>query len=333
MFDFEFLNPEFLWLLCLLPILGLWYFWRRKSSHPEIRFPEASWLASHKSNRGAILFALPWILRLASLSFLIIALARPQSTEESTRSRSTEGIDIMMAVDVSTSMLAQDLRPNRLEATKQVASDFIKGRPSDRIGLVIYAGESYTQTPLTTDHAILINSLEDVRNGLIQDGTAIGLGLATSVNRLKESKTKSKVIILLSDGVNNTGNIAPLTVAEWAKEFNIRVYTIGIGTKGKARMPAGYNLRGSLIYQKMEVDIDEELLKEIAGQTGGEYYRATDNKKLAEIYQEIDRLEKDKLKEIKYYSHDEEFDFFALWALGLFALEVLLRYTLLKSFV
>lgn len=333
MFDYEFQNPEFLWLLCALPVILFWYYWRRKDSHPEMRFPEASWLAGSKFNRGAILYALPWLLRLLSIALLIVALARPRSSEESTRSRSSEGIDIVMAVDVSASMLAQDLKPNRLEATKDVAGEFIEGRPDDRIGLVVYAGESYTQTPLTSDHAILRNSLDDLRYGLIEQGTAIGMGLATSVNRLKESKAKSKVIILLTDGENNVGEIDPLTAAQWAQEFNIRVYTIGVGTKGKARTPVAYDNQGGFMYNRVPVNIDEELLKKISDLTGAQYFRATDNEKLAEIYREIDKLEKTKLKELKFYTYDEEFDLFALWALALFSLEVILRFTLLKSFV
>ncbi len=333
MFDYEFQNPEFLWLLLVLPVVLFWYYWRRKDSHPEVRFPEASWLANSKFNRAALLYALPWVLRILSIALVIIALARPRSSEEKTRSRSSEGIDIVMAVDVSASMLAQDLRPNRLEATKEVATEFINGRPDDRIGLVVYAGESYTQTPLTSDHAILKNSLNELRHGLIEQGTAIGMGLATSVNRLKDSKAKSKVAILLTDGENNRGAIDPLTASQLAKEFNIRVYTIGVGTKGMARTPISYNGRGGFNFGRVEVNIDEDLLREIAAETGGEYFRATDNEKLAAIYQEIDKLEKTKLKELKFYTYDEEFDLFALWALALFSLEILLRFTLLKSFV
>ncbi len=333
MFDYEFQNPEFLWLLCLLPLLTLWYWWQRKKKSPEINYPEADYLAQQKSNRLALLHHLPQVLRVLSIGLLVIAIARPRSSEENTRSRSTEGIDIVMAVDVSASMLAQDLRPNRLEATKNVASEFIEGRPSDRIGLVVYAGESYTQTPLTSDHKILRNALMDLEYGLIENGTAIGMGLATSVNRLKDSKARSKVAILLTDGENNSGEIDPLTAAMLAKEFKIRVYTIGVGTKGMARTPVRYDGRGGFIFDRVPVNIDEELLQQIAEETGGQYFRATDNEKLQAIYQEIDQLEKTKLQEIKFYTYDEEFDLFALWALGLFVFEVLLRYTLLKNFL
>ncbi len=333
MFNYEFQNPEFLWLLCLLPIIAFWYYWQRRNSYPEINFPEADFLAHHKANRWSMLHYLPQVLRIFAIGFIIIALARPRSSEENTRSRNTEGIDIVMAVDVSASMLAQDLRPSRLGATKEVASEFIEGRPNDRIGLVVYAGESYTQTPLTSDHKILRNALMDLQHGLIKNGTAIGMGLATSVNRLKDSKAKSKVAILLTDGENNSGEVDPLTAAMLAKEFGIRVYTIGVGTKGMARTPVRYDGRGGFIFDRIPVSIDEELLKEIASETGGQYFRATDNEKLSAIYKEIDQLEKTKLQEIKFYTYDEEFDLFALWALGLFAFEVILRYTLLKNFL
>lgn len=333
MFDYEFQNPEFLWLLSLIPILIFWYWWQGRKAQAEIIYPEAEFLAHQKANRWAFLHRLPAALRILSIAFLIVAIARPRSAEENTRSRNTEGIDIVMAVDVSGTMLAQDLRPNRLEATKDVASEFIEGRPSDRIGLVVYAGESYTQTPLTSDHKILRNALKDLEHGLIEDGTAIGMGLATAVNRLKDSKARSKVVILLTDGENNSGEIDPLTAAMLAQEFKIRVYTIGVGTKGMARTPVGYDGRGGYFFKRLPVSIDEELLQKIATETGGQYFRATDNEKLSAIYQEIDQLEKTKLQEIKFYTYDEAFDLFALWALGLFAFEVLLRYTLLKNFL
>lgn len=333
MFDYEFQNPEFLWLLCLLPIIAFWYYWQGKRTQANLQFPESDFLAQQKSNRLALLNYLPQVLRIFSIGLVIVALARPRNSEENTRSRNTEGIDIVMAVDVSASMLAQDLRPNRLEATKMVASDFIEGRPTDRIGLVVYAGESYTQTPLTSDHKILRNALMELEHGLIKNGTAIGMGLATSVNRLKDSKAKSKVAILLTDGENNSGEVDPLTAASLAKEFNIRVYTIGVGTKGMARTPIRYDGRGGFIFDRVPVSIDEDLLKQIAQETGGQYFRATDNEKLSAIYQEIDQLEKTKLQEIKFYTYDEKFDLFALWALGLFAFEIVLRYTLLRNFL
>lgn len=333
MSNYEFQNPEFLWLLLVLVPILVWYFLKERKSHPELLFPETEFLAHQKNNRWAWLRLLSPLLRIAILSLVIIGLARPRSSQEKSRSRDTEGIDIVMAVDVSSSMLAQDLKPNRLEATKTVAANFIEGRPTDRIGLVVYAGESYTQTPLTTDHAVLRNALADLRHGLIEDGTAIGMGLATIVNRLKESKAKSKVAILLTDGENNRGEIDPITASQLAKEYNIRVYTIGVGTKGRARMPIAYNPRGGFQFGSVEVNIDEELLQEIASETGGKYFRATDNEKLQAIYNEIDALEKTKLQEIKFYTYDEKFDVFILWALALFSLELILRYTVLKSFI
>lgn len=333
MSKYEFQNPEFLWLLLVLIPILIWYYLKERKSHPELLFPETEFLAHQKSNRWAWLRYISPFLHVAIISLVIIGLARPRSSQEKSRSRDTEGIDIVMAVDVSASMLAQDLKPDRLEATKEVAANFIEGRPTDRIGLVVYAGESYTQTPLTTDHAVLRNALAGLRHGLIEDGTAIGMGLATIVNRLKDSKAKSKVAILLTDGENNRGEIDPITASQLAKEFNIRVYTIGVGTKGLARTPIAYDGRGGFQFTNMEVNIDEELLQEIADQTGGKYFRATDNEKLQAIYNEIDTLEKTKLEEIKFYTYDEKFDVFILWALALFSLEVILRYTFLKSFI
>ncbi len=333
MFQYQFENPEFFWLLLLLPAIGAWYWYQRHRQSPEITYPDADFLAHVSGNWLAKLRPLIYVLRILAIGLVITAMARPQTTEESSKTRAAEGIDIVMAVDVSASMLAKDLRPHRLEATKEVASIFISQRPNDRIGLVVYAGESYTQTPLTSDHKIVQNALKDLKYGLIQDGTAIGMGLATGVNRLKESKAKSKVIILLTDGENNTGEIDPLTATQLAKEFNIRVYTIGVGTKGTAPTPAAYDVRGNFIYRNLPVNIDEELLQQIAKETGGTYFRATDNEKLQEIYAEIDKLEKTKLKELKFYSYDEKFEIFALWALICFALELLLRFTVYRSFI
>lgn len=329
----QFENPEFLWLLLVLPLLIFWQWYKRKSQVPELKFPGAGELATYSGNWIARLRPMLHILRLAAIALVIVAMARPRTSEENSRTRSAEGIDIVMAVDVSTSMLAKDLRPNRLEATKDVAAEFIKNRPNDRIGLVVYAGESYTQTPLTSDHKIILNGLEELKNGLIEDGTAIGMGLATAVNRLKESKAKSKVIILLTDGENNAGQIDPLTAAQLAEEFKIRTYTIGVGTKGVAPTPAGYSPLGGIVYANMPVSIDEELLKSIAKQTGGQYFRATDNDNLQKVYEEIDQLEKTKLQELKFYSYDEKFMDFALAAFILFGLELLLRFTLYRSFI
>ncbi len=331
--EYEFQNPEFLWFLLVLPLLGFWQWYNRKKQTPEILYPLARELGAGSGNWVAYA---RWVLpafRLLAIGLAIIALSRPRSSEENTKTRSTEGIDIVMALDVSASMLARDLKPNRMEATKNVAADFIEGRPNDRIGLVIYSGESYTQAPLTSDHKVLLNTLKDVKYGLIQDGTAIGMGLSTAVSRVKDSKAKSKVIILLTDGENNTGQIDPLTAAQLAQKFNIRVYTIGVGTKGNAPTPYAYDIRGKLMFRNMPVSIDEDLLKKIASETGGKYFRATDNNKLQAIYEEIDQLEKTKLQELKYYSYDEKFELFALLAFVLFALEILLKQTLFRSFI
>jgi Ca-activated chloride channel family protein len=251
----------------------------------------------------------------------------------STKTKTTRGIDIVMAIDVSSSMLAKDLKPSRLLALKEVAAEFIKKRPNDRIGLVVYAGESLTKTPITSDKSIVLNALSEIRNGIIEDGTAIGMGLATAVNRLKDSKAKSKIIILLTDGVNTAGAIEPQTAAGLAIEFGIKTYTIGIGTNGNALTPIAYNLDGSFKYGYREVEIDETLLKNIANETGGKYFRATNNQKLEEIYDEINKLETTEIEEFKYTQYDEKFRPYALFALGLILIELLLRNTIFKSFI
>lgn len=275
-----------------------------------------------------------FILRLLALAFLITALARPRTSDERTRTKTTKGIDIVMAIDVSASMLAKDLKPNRLEALKNVAAQFIQGRPNDRIGLVEYAGESYTKTPITSDKAIVLRSMRDIKyNTVIEGGTAIGMGLATSVNRLKDSKAKSKVIILLTDGVNNSGFIDPKIASELAVEYGIKVYTIGLGTNGMALSPYAVLPNGNFQYRRIQVEIDEELLQEIADVTGGKYFRATDNRKLKEIYAEINKLEKTEIEELKFTTYDEKFRPLVLIALGLILLEFLLRFTLFRSFV
>lgn len=333
MLNYQFENIEFLWLLLIIPLLIVWQWFKNKQQSPELKFPGASLLAAQGANWLAKLRPLLYALRLIAIALVIVAMARPRTSEENSKTKSAEGIDIVMAIDVSTSMLSKDLRPNRLEATKKVAADFITERPNDRIGMVVYAGESYTQTPLTSDHKIILNTMQDIKNGLIQDGTAIGMGLATAVNRLKDSKAKSKVIILLTDGENNAGEIDPMTAAQLAEEFKIRAYTIGVGTKGTAPTPYAYDMRGNLVYKNLPVNIDEDLLKNIAKQTGGKYFRATDNEKLNEIYAEIDKLEKTKLQELKFYSYDEKFEKFALAAFILFGLELLLRFTVYRSFI
>ena len=263
-----------------------------------------------------------------------MALGRPQTMDVSTRTRTNKGIDIVMAIDISSSMLAQDLKPNRLAALKRVAASFVDDRVSDRIGLVIYAGESYTKTPITSDRAIVKNALGEIQfEGLIEDGTAIGMGLATSVNRLKDSRAKSKVIILLTDGVNNSGFIDPKIASELAVEYEIKTYTIGLGSNGTARAPIGLLPNGKFQYGMTKVEIDEELLKTIAEKTGGLYFRATDNKKLEEIYEEINKLEKTEIEEFKYYNYDEKFRPLILLALALLFIEWLMRNTLFRSFI
>jgi len=325
----EFLNPEFLYLLLIIPIIIGWAILRNKNINPSITW-SSSFLIEKTLNWKVILKHTLVLTRLLAFTAIIVALARPQTTEVSTETLSKEGIDIVIAMDVSTSMLAEDFKPNRLQAAKQVAQDFISGRPSDRFGLVVYAGESFTQCPLTTDHKVVKNLLKEVKDGLIEDGTAIGMGLATSVSRLKESKAKSKVVILLTDGENNSGFIDPMTAVEIAEEAGVKVYTIGMGSYGTAPYPTK-DLWGRDTYVDVEVKIDEELLINIAEATGGMYFRADSKDKLALIYEQIDSLEKTELEELKYYNHEEKFELFALLALVLIFCEFILQYTILKS--
>lgn len=332
MFDYTFLNKEFFWLLLLIPAAIIWYIVKRKQQQATLKM---SSLEGFKK-QGVLpqLKHLLFVLRLAALAFLIIALARPQKENVSTKTKVNKGIDIIMAIDISSSMLARDLKPNRLQALKKVAGEFIKGRPNDRIGLVLYAGESYTKTPITSDKAVVLGSLKEVGyDNRINDGTAIGSGLATAVNRLKESKAKSKVIILLTDGVNNSGSIDPKLASELALQFGIKTYTIGLGTNGMAITPVAIDGRGKFVFDRKKVKIDEALLKEIAKKTGGKYFRATNNKKLQEIYAEINKLEKTEIEEFRYYNYDEKFRPFVLLALALFMFELLLRFTIFRSFI
>ena len=327
-----FLNPNFLWMFILLPGLIFWEFYSHKNKQAYLQLSNLS--ALKRKTLRVIFRPILFILRIAVLSFIIIALARPQTSETSIKSKTNKGIDIVMAIDVSSSMLAQDLKPNRLVALKRVASDFIDDRISDRIGLVIYAGESYTLTPITSDKKIIKNSLSEIQyQGLIEDGTAIGMGLATSVNRLKDSKAKSKVIILLTDGVNNSGFIDPKIASELANEFQIKTYTIGIGSNGTAKAPIGILPNGNFQYGMTKVEIDEPLLKSIADVTGGQYFRATDNEKLAQIYSVINKLEKTEIEEFKYTNYDEKYRPFILVAIILIVLEFILRNTFFRSFV
>ena len=330
--NFEFLNPEFLWLLILIPLLAVWHFFMRKKDTAVLTMPSVKGfkVSSFLSKLKPILY----LLRLLALSAIIIALARPRNVSVSKKTKTNKGIDIVMAIDVSASMLARDLKPNRLEALKKVAINFVDRRPNDRIGIVVYAGESFTQTPITSDKGIVKRTISELKWGQLEGGTAIGMGLGSGVNRLKGSKAKSKVIILLTDGVNNSGNIDPRTATELAKELKIKVYTIGIGTNGMADFPWSKDPRtGKLNFRKQQVEIDEKLLQEIATETEGKYFRATDNESLKEIYNEIDALEKTKIEEFKYYNYQEKFRVFVLLGLGFVSLEFILRNTIFKSFI
>lgn len=326
-------NPDYLWLFISLPLLIGWYLFNSKKAQPVLKISSLKGF-QQKTNFLGKLQPLLFILRLLSLGLIILAISRPQTMDVSTRTKTNKGIDIVMAIDVSSSMLAQDLKPNRLSSLKRVATSFIDDRMSDRIGLVIYAGESYTKTPITSDRAIVKNALREIRyEGLIEDGTAIGMGLATAVNRLKDSRAKSKVIILLTDGVNNSGFIDPKIASELAVEYEIKTYTIGLGSNGTARAPVGILPNGKFQYGMTKVEIDEELLKTIAKNTGGLYFRATDNKKLEEIYDEINKLEKTEVEEFKYYNYEEKFRPLILLALTLILIEWLARNTIFKSFI
>lgn len=328
MSSIEFANPEYFYLLLLLLPFIVWYVLKDKNAHASIQVSTIkSFDTAPKTYKYYLRHALVFFRVLAVL-FLVAALARPQSSN-SWENVTTEGIDIVMSLDISSSMLARDFEPDRLEAAKDVAIQFITGRPEDKIGLVIFSGESFTQCPLTTDHAVLINLFKDIQSGMIEDGTAIGLGLANAVNRLKESQTKSKVVILLTDGVNNQGEIAPLTAAELAKTFGIRVYTVGIGTQGTAPYPIQTAFGISM--RNMPVKIDEEVLQQIAEMTGGKYFRATDNNKLKAIYEEIDQLEKSKIEVKQYSTKSEEYLLFALLGALFLLIEIALRNSILRN--
>ena len=325
--NYLFINHEYFYLLIIPVVYSIWYFFKRRNINSEILFSNLGSLNKTKTLKNR-LRDLPQIFKILAICLLIIALARPQSStnwEEST----TEGIDIVLSMDISGSMLAEDLKPNRLEASKDVAVDFISKRVNDRIGLVIFSGESFTQCPLTTDHNVLINLFKDVKSGMVEDGTAIGMGLATAVNRLKDSDAISKIIILLTDGVNNKGVVAPFTAAEIAKQFGIRVYTIGVGTEGYAPYP--FQTPFGVQYQDVEVQIDEETLQNIATVTDGKYFRATNNSKLKEIYKDIDKLEKSKIEVTEFHKRSEEFSNFAIPALIILLFGFILEKTYLKQ--
>ncbi len=310
---FQFANPELLWLLTVLVPLVACYIYRLRDGRPTISVSDTSALGNIRKSAKYYLRHIPFVLECMAVALLIVALARPQNSEQGSKVR-TEGIDIVLAIDVSGSMLARDFKPDRITAAKDVAGKFIVDRTNDRIGLVVFAGESFTQSPLTTDKSTLLTLLGQIKSGILEDGTAIGNGLATAINRLKESQAKSKVVILLTDGENNMGQVAPLTAAELAENYGIKVYTVGVGSRGMAPYPA-YDMWGNIVYQQVQVEIDEDVLTQIAQMTGGEYFRAVDNKSLSDIYAQIDKLEKTKIETDDYVSYKELFGRYLLWAL------------------
>lgn len=328
-----FLNPEFFWLLLLIPVAILWLFWKKNQQSATLKM---SSLSGFKGTESFLTKLKPIlnVFRILALCSIIVAMARPRTVDVSNRTKTTKGIDIVMAIDVSGSMLAKDLKPNRMEALKQVAADFVEERPNDRIGLVVYASEAYTKTPVTSDKPIILEAIKGIKyDNVLQDGTGIGMGLATAVNRLKDSKAKSKVIILLTDGVNNAGFIEPETAANIAKQYGIRVYTIGLGSNGMAMSPYAISPQGKLMFQMMKVEIDEQLMKSIAMKTDGKYFRATSNSKLAEIYASINKLETTEIEELKFYDYDEKFRPL-IWLAGFLLLaELGLRNTVFRSFI
>ncbi len=323
-----FANPGFLFLLLVIPLLIAWYFYRYSRNHADIQVSTTEGFEGKGKSLKIILYHALYAFRLLAIALLILALARPQ-TSLRRQDVTIEGIDLIIALDISGSMLAMDFKPDRLEASKEVAIEFIDGRPDDRVGLVVFSGESFTQCPLTIDHSVLKNLFHDIKSGMIEDGTAIGDGLATAVSRLKDSKALSKVIILLTDGVSNMGSIDPLSAAEIARLFGIRIYTIGVGSMGMAPYPVQTPFGMST--QNMEVKIDEPLLQEISGMTDGKYFRATSNAKLREIYREIDQMEKSKIDVTEFRRKIDEYVPLILIALALFGLEMLLRYTVLRN--
>ena len=331
--DLYLANPEYLFILIIIP--AILFFWYKFGKYTQASLTHSS-LSYLKAKNSLLTKLRPLlnIIRVLVILLLIIAISRPQSKSTSKRITTSRGIDIVMVIDISSSMLSKDLKPDRLTALKNVASNFIDDRPNDRIGLVVYAAESYTKTPVTTDKLILKQSLSEINyEALLEDGTAIGMGLSTAVNRLKESTAKSKVIILLTDGVNNSGFIDPRIAAELAAEYEIKTYTIGLGTNGRALAPVSILPNGNFQFSLTKVEIDEELLKTIANSTGGLYFRATDNKKLQEIYQEINKLEKTEIEEFKYYNYEEKYRMLILLAIGFIIFEWVFRNTLFKSFI
>ena len=327
--NINFVNPEFLLLLLLIPIMAFWYYKKYQNRYAPLRMSSLKSLDGFHSLRGRLRSMLP-ILRALAFAALVIALARPQETLKEEEIKA-EGIDIALVMDLSSSMLAQDFKPDRLEVSKRVAGEFVEKREYDRIGLAVFAGESFTQCPLTTDHRVVQEFLASLKCGLLEDGTAIGMGLATAVNRLKDSEAESKVVILLTDGVNNAGYVKPITAAEIAREFEVKVYTIGVGSTGDALAPVSRRSDGRYIFGLAPVEIDENLLQQIAEMTGGRYFRATSAEGLEAIYREIDLLEKTEIEVTTIKRYSEEFHRFAFWGLLLLLLEITLRYTVLRT--
>lgn len=328
--DITFANPEFLWLLLFIPGMIGWYIWKRKTSGSSLIFSQGKVALSLPKTLRQKTLAIPFILRMLSMSLFIVAMARPQGHIGTTET-TTEGIDIVLSMDVSVSMLAQDFSPNRLEASKKIAEEFVSERPNDRIGVVAFSGESMTLCPLTTDQGAIISQLQTLKDGMLPDGTAIGMGLATAVSSLKNSDSKSKVIILLTDGVNNAGVISPTTAAEIAKTFGIRVYTIGVGKKGKAKSPVARAANGQYIFDYVDVEIDEPMMQQIAEMTGGKYFRAENESKLREIYNEIDQLEKNIVKVMEFHNRPDKFWWVVFAGTLLLILEWILRLTVYKQ--
>ena len=328
-----FLNPEFFWLFLLIPIVIGWQIWKRNEQTATLKI---SSLKGFKTSKSILAKLKPmlFVFRLLALSSLIIAVARPRTVDVSSKTKTTKGIDIVMSVDVSGSMLAKDLKPNRMEALKDVAENFVKARPNDRIGLVVYASEAYTKSPVTSDKAVVLDAIRSIKyDNVLQDGTGIGMGLTTAINRLKDSKAKSKIVILMTDGVNNAGFIEPQTASDIAQQYGIKVYTIGIGSNGMADFPYAIAPNGQFLFRMMKVEIDESLLRSIAKNTGGKYFRANSNQKLEAIYNEINKLETTEIQELKFYDYDEKFRPFALFVGLLLLVEIGLRNTLFRSFI
>jgi Ca-activated chloride channel family protein len=328
-----FLNPEFFWLFLLIPMVIGWQIWKRNEQTATLKI---SSLKGFKASKSILAKLKPmlFVFRLLALSSLIIAMARPRTVDVSSKTKTTKGIDIVMSVDVSGSMLAKDLKPNRMEALKEVAENFVKARPNDRIGLVVYASEAYTKSPVTSDKAVVLDAIRSIKyDNVLQDGTGIGMGLTTAINRLKDSKAKSKIVILMTDGVNNAGFIEPQTASDIAQQYGIKVYTVGIGSNGMADFPYAIAPNGQFLFRMMKVEIDESLLRSIAKNTGGKYFRANSNQKLEAIYNEINKLETTEIQELKFYDYDEKFRSFALFAGLLVLIEIGLRNTLFRSFI